>query len=140
MCSGFKNTIMETPGIINERIDISVTPKEKEIFLRTQKLSGDRTFSAFITRIVKSKSLELVLFDPKTQDKRKFSCEEESLTDYIQKQANQDIKIKLAACFVLLYGEENLIKGYYTLTSGSLNQPISLRNIKKKSRVNTMYL
>ena len=43
-----------------ERIDIRVSPEEKELFLKAQRLSGDRRFSGFITRIVKAKSTEIV--------------------------------------------------------------------------------
>ena len=51
---------METQSIRNERIDIRITPEEKEIFLRARKLSGDRSLSAFITRIVKDKAFEII--------------------------------------------------------------------------------
>lgn len=51
---------METQSIKNERIDIRVTPEEKKMFLKAQRISGDRTFSGFITRIVTSKSFEII--------------------------------------------------------------------------------
>jgi uncharacterized protein (DUF1778 family) len=51
---------METKSIKNERIDIRVTPEEKDMFLKAQKISGDRTFSGFITRIIKNKSIEII--------------------------------------------------------------------------------
>lgn len=51
---------METQYIKNERIDIRVTPEEKKMFLQAHKISGDRTFSGFITRIVKAKSVEII--------------------------------------------------------------------------------
>lgn len=51
---------METLSIKNERIDIRVTSEEKKIFLRAQRLSGDRSFSGFVTRIIKAKSLEII--------------------------------------------------------------------------------
>lgn len=51
---------METTKVKSERIDIRVSPEEKEIFLKAQKLSGERSFTAFITRIIKSKSLEII--------------------------------------------------------------------------------
>lgn len=51
---------METQSIRNERIDIRVTSEEKKIFLRARKLSGDRSLSAFVTRIVKTKAFEII--------------------------------------------------------------------------------
>lgn len=51
---------METEHTKNERIDIRVTPEEKRMFLEAHRISGDRTFSAFITRIIKTKSVEII--------------------------------------------------------------------------------
>lgn len=51
---------METQSRKNERIDLRVTPEEKKIFLKAQRISGDRTFSSFVTRIVKDKSFEII--------------------------------------------------------------------------------
>lgn len=48
-----------------------------------------------------------------THKKSDFSCGKEMLDTYIQKQANQDVKRKLSACFVINETETNLIKGYY---------------------------
>jgi len=52
--------------------------------------------------------------------KSNFSCGKEMLDVYIHKQANQDIKRKLSACFVINEKETNLIKGYYTLSNNSI--------------------
>jgi len=51
---------MATQNIKNERIDIRVTPEEKKIFLSALRLSGDRSLSAFVTRIVKTKAFEII--------------------------------------------------------------------------------
>ena len=51
---------MATQPIKNERIDIRVTPEEKKMFLQAHRISGDRTFSGFITRIIKTKSFEII--------------------------------------------------------------------------------
>jgi predicted GNAT family N-acyltransferase len=54
-----------------------------------------------------------------THVKDKFSCGNIFLDDYIKKQAKQDLKAKVAVCFVLI--EENkIVKGYYTLSNGSI--------------------
>lgn len=52
--------------------------------------------------------------------KADFSCGKEQLDHYLHKQANQDVKRKLAACFVITEGKTNIIKGYYTLSSNSI--------------------
>ncbi len=44
----------------NERIDLRITPEEKSLFLQAHKISGDKSFSGFITRIVKTKSVEII--------------------------------------------------------------------------------
>ena len=61
-----------------------------------------------------------------------FSCGNELLDDYLQKQANQDIKRKLSACFVLIDKETSLIKGYYTLSNNSIPQESIPTQIQKK--------
>ncbi|MFW5774200.1 MAG: GNAT family N-acetyltransferase [Tangfeifania sp.] len=57
----------------------------------------------------------------KKHNKKNFTCEEDSLTDYIRKQVSQDIRKKLAICFVAVNEEQN-VTGYYTLTSESLGR------------------
>jgi predicted GNAT family N-acyltransferase len=64
--------------------------------------------------------------------KSEFSCGNEVLDDYLHKQANQDIKRKLSACFVLNDKETNLIKGYYTLSNNSIPQESTPIQIQKK--------
>jgi predicted GNAT family N-acyltransferase len=63
--------------------------------------------------------------------KELFSCEEPSLENYIQTQAKQDIKRKVAACFVL-EGEKGIIKGYYTLSSDNVDRSIIPLELQKK--------
>jgi GNAT superfamily N-acetyltransferase len=55
-----------------------------------------------------------------THIKENFSCGKGSLDDYLKKQASQDIKRKLAACFVLLGNGDAIINGYYTLSNDSV--------------------
>jgi predicted GNAT family N-acyltransferase len=74
--------------------------------------------------------LEISILD-KTHNRKNFECEEKSLTDYIQKQVSQDIKKKLAICFVALDVENN-VKGYYTLSSQSLGRELIPEKYLKK--------
>jgi ribosomal protein S18 acetylase RimI-like enzyme len=64
--------------------------------------------------------LEIFILD-KTHNRKAFECEEQQLTDYIKKQVSQDIKKKLAVCFVAIDNDNNVI-GYYTLSSESLGR------------------
>lgn len=44
----------------DERIELRVSSTDKQIFKRAQKLSGDKSFSSFVVRIVKKKAEEIV--------------------------------------------------------------------------------
>lgn len=59
----------------------------------------------------------------KTHKRKNFTCEESSLTEYIRKQVSQDIRKRLATCFVVVDNDQNVI-GYYTLTSESLGREL----------------
>lgn len=52
-------------------------------------------------------------------EKENFSCGNAALDDYFHKQAKQDVKNKVAACFVLSENQK-IVKGYYTLSNGSI--------------------
>ena len=56
----------------------------------------------------------------KNHKKELFQCGKNMLDTYIQLQANQDIKRKLAACFVVEDKHTELIQGYYTLSNNSI--------------------
>lgn len=64
--------------------------------------------------------------------KKEFSCGKDMLDNYLHKQANQDIKRKLSACFVLNDQETDLLKGYYTLANNSLAQDLIPTEFQKK--------
>jgi len=64
--------------------------------------------------------------------KKEFSCGKDMLDDYLHKQANQDIKRKLSACFVLNDKETDLLKGYYTLANNSIPQEVIPNEFQKK--------
>lgn len=57
----------------------------------------------------------------KSHNRKRFTCEEESLTDYLRSQVSQDIRKSLTACFVVVDESQDVI-GYYTLSSESLGQ------------------
>lgn len=64
--------------------------------------------------------------------KSDFSCGKEILDNYLHKQANQDIKRKLSACFVVKEDQTELIIGYYTLSNNSILLEDIPENVRKK--------
>ena len=50
-------------------------------------------------------------------DRSGFSCGVEPLNTYLQNQAGQDMKRRVAACFVAVENTTGLIAGYYTLSA-----------------------
>ena len=44
----------------DERIEIRISSHDKQIFQKAQKISGDKSFSSFIVRIVKKQAEEIV--------------------------------------------------------------------------------
>ena len=63
-------------------------------------------------------TIELLHSKHKKED---FTCGIELLDAYLHKQAKQDVKRKLAACYVLANSEDNVL-GYYTLSNASIPQ------------------
>lgn len=63
--------------------------------------------------------------------KKEFSCGKEMLDNYIQKQASQDVKRKLSACFVFV-GEHKIVQGYYTLSNNGIPLKQVPESFKKK--------
>ena len=57
----------------------------------------------------------------KSHIRKNFACEEVSLTHYIRKQVNQDIRKRLSVCYVAVDNHQGVI-GYYTLSSESLGR------------------
>jgi GNAT superfamily N-acetyltransferase len=72
--------------------------------------------------------------------KNKFSCGKQMLDNYLHRQANQDIKRKLSACFVIIDHETNLIKGYYTLSNNSIPQKFIPKKFQKRLPKTYSYL
>jgi ribosomal protein S18 acetylase RimI-like enzyme len=63
--------------------------------------------------------------------KNLFICEEPSLEGYLRKQAGQDFKRQVAACFVV-EGQDGAIKGYYTLSADSVDRTLIPESLQKK--------
>ena len=51
---------METQSNRDERIEIRISSHDKRIFQKAQKLSGDKSFSSFIVRIVKKQAEDIL--------------------------------------------------------------------------------
>jgi GNAT superfamily N-acetyltransferase len=63
--------------------------------------------------------------------KNDFSCGYDLLDNYLKRQANQDIKRKLSSCHVLA-DEQNMVKGYYTLSANSIKREDLPEDLSKK--------
>ncbi|MEM9827478.1 MAG: GNAT family N-acetyltransferase [Planctomycetota bacterium] len=64
-------------------------------------------------------------------DRSAFDCGTEVLNRYLQRQAGQDQRKRVAVCFVAVDDESETIAGFYTLSSGSLDLdrlPEALKN------------
>ena len=61
-------------------------------------------------------------FDPldSGHDRASFSCGEDALNQYFQKQVTQDIRRRLANCFVVVESATGCVAGYYTLSAASI--------------------
>lgn len=56
-------------------------------------------------------------------NRRSFTCGVKMLDDYFQNQVNQDMKRKLAVCFVMTeFSESKTTMGFYTLSNSSIPQ------------------
>ncbi|HWB94786.1 MAG TPA: GNAT family N-acetyltransferase [Puia sp.] len=62
--------------------------------------------------------------------KENFNCGKLLLDAYLHKQAKQDVKRRLSACFILPDGND--IKGYYTLSTASVERRLLPQEIIKK--------
>jgi len=62
--------------------------------------------------------------------KEHFSCGKPLVDAYLHKQAKQDVKRRLSVCFVLAEG--NAIKGYYTLSTASVERRLLPQGVVKK--------
>jgi len=65
-------------------------------------------------------------------DRNSFSCGKDLLDNYFWRQAKQDVKRKLSACFVLIDKETDKIYGYYTLSGNSISNELIPETFKKK--------
>jgi GNAT superfamily N-acetyltransferase len=65
-------------------------------------------------------------------DRSDFSCGHVALDQYLQKTANQDIKRKVAAVFVLSETDNHRVQAYYTLSATILQLNQLPENLKKQ--------
>tara|TARA_R110001606_G_scaffold399292_1_gene583836 strand:- start:32584 stop:33093 length:510 start_codon:yes stop_codon:yes gene_type:complete len=63
--------------------------------------------------------------------KSEFKCGQSLLDNYLIKQAKQDVKRKLSVCFVLA-DSEDVVLGFYTLSSTSISQKFIPEEIRKR--------
>ncbi|GAB3356361.1 GNAT family N-acetyltransferase [Arachidicoccus ginsenosidivorans] len=68
----------------------------------------------------------------KKHNRKDFSCGKILLDTYINKQASQDVKRNLSTCFVLVEDTDHIVKGYFTLSSGSIRRQDIPEDLAKK--------
>lgn len=67
-------------------------------------------------------SIERFRFEPlSSHDRESFASGSEALDRYLRTQATQDVRRRVAACFVAVPKSGNRITGYYTLASASIS-------------------
>ena len=69
-----------------------------------------------------------------SHDRTDFSCGKDALDHYIRQQVSQDVKRKLAVCFVVADkdGISNKVIGYYTLSNGGIPREAVPEKYQKK--------
>ncbi len=73
-------------------------------------------------------------------NRKDFNCGKDILDNYLKHQANQDIKRKLSACFILVDQESDLIKGYYTLSSSNISLDLVPEHIRRRMPTSYLFL
>lgn len=68
----------------------------------------------------------------KKHDRSAFQCEQPALTDYLQTRISSDTRQYSASCYVALAPETDVVTGYYTLTSASVDLSAIPADIAKK--------
>jgi GNAT superfamily N-acetyltransferase len=72
-------------------------------------------------------------------DRAGFSCGEEALDRYIRTQATQDIRRRIASCFVAIETATGRFAAYYTIAAASIATPdLPLEMIKRLPRYPTL--
>ena len=64
-------------------------------------------------------------------DRSFFDCGEESLNNYIKRIVGQDRRRNLALCFALV-DQDNIVKGYFTLSNASISKENIPKTISKR--------
>ena len=73
-------------------------------------------------------------------NRKDFNCGKDMLDNYLKRQANQDIKRKLSACFLIVDQENDLIKGYYTLSSSNIPLALVPTQIRRRMPISYLFL
>lgn len=70
----------------------------------------------------------------KSHYRKDFNCGNEVLNNYLKKQASQDVKKKLAVCFVYVELDDKIeyVKGYFTLSNYGISRALIPENLSNK--------
>jgi len=65
--------------------------------------------------------------------RKEFDCGQVVLDEYLKKQANQDIRKRIAMCFIISdEPEDNRVKGYYTLSNTSIPRDLIPDDLQRR--------
>lgn len=76
----------------------------------------------------------------KEHDRCQFSCGKAPLDNYLQKQATQDMKRRLAVVFVIPDENSNRVKGFYTLSNDAVTRELIPVEVRRKMPPHYSYL
>src|SRR6266540_383874 len=122
-------------AIEKSRFDTRLPKEQKEFFEYAANLGGFRTLTEFVVATVQQQASKIVeRHNTILASKRNFNCNKSLLDNYLHAQAKQDVKRKLSACFILA-DDENNVKGYYTLSSTSIQRELLPESIIRKLQI-----
>jgi len=77
-------------------------------------------------------SIIIVPFDKRKHDGSEFDCGNSKLNRYLKEQAGQDMRSHYASLFVAVEEDSGKVKGFYTLSSTSVNVNLLPLDLQKK--------
>lgn len=76
-------------------------------------------------------ALKIELLEKK-HNRKAFSCGKDLLDNYITRQASQDARRNLSSCYVLVDDIDDIVKGYFTLSSSAVKREDIPQNLSQK--------
>ena len=71
-------------------------------------------------------------FDRRSHDRSDFECGVPALDRYLKRQLGQDVRRRVAAAYVLVTGDDRIVRGYYTLSASGLPRELFAPEVAAK--------